>query len=174
MKCTLICDRQRIGRATSERWANDLSALLAQIPAGLNTPVRELQAGLSARIPGDACTPGQRAARESSYVPPQTELERTIAGVWQRMFGVPQVGSEDNFFDLGGTSLLLVQMHQQLQEALNTEFPVVTLFKHRTVRSLARELSATDVAVTAGATSWRERAARQKRALTRLGVLSKK
>lgn len=50
-----------------------------------------------------------RPELEATYEPPQTEVEQTIANIWQQMLHVEKVGIQDNFFDLGGHSLLLVQ-----------------------------------------------------------------
>ncbi|MFP2903215.1 phosphopantetheine-binding protein, partial [Corallococcus sp. 4LFB] len=52
-----------------------------------------------------------------------------------------KVGIHDNFFDLGGNSLLMVQLHAQLREALKLDVPLVELFQAPTIRSLAKLLS---------------------------------
>ena len=67
-------------------------------------------------------------------------MERTIAGVWQKMFGLEQVSIAENFFDLGGHSLLLIQMHGQLREILKTELPIVALLEYPSIHSLAHHL----------------------------------
>lgn len=56
------------------------------------------------------------AAVESSYVPPADEIEQRIAKLWQEMLGVPRVGRDQNFYALGGDSLLLSQMVGRLRE----------------------------------------------------------
>jgi acyl carrier protein len=74
------------------------------------------------------------------YVEPRTELEGTIAGVWQSVLRVKRVSAYENFFDLGGHSLLLVQAHRELCEKLGRRLSVTELFQHPTVESLARHL----------------------------------
>ncbi|MGZ6550924.1 MAG: phosphopantetheine-binding protein, partial [Tumebacillaceae bacterium] len=74
-------------------------------------------------------------------VAPETELEKTIASVWQEVLRVEQVGVNDNFFDLGGHSLLVVQVHNKLRERLGVELTVVQLFQYPTVSALADYLS---------------------------------
>jgi acyl carrier protein len=101
-------------------------------------------------------------------------MEQAIAGVWQKMFGVEQVSIEDNFFDLGGHSLLLVQTHSRLLETLRIEFPIVTLFEHPTVRSLASHLGHAAAPVPEHAEQWRDRAQQQKQALAQLRTKRKK
>ncbi|MGZ6525537.1 MAG: phosphopantetheine-binding protein, partial [Tumebacillaceae bacterium] len=76
-----------------------------------------------------------------AYVAPETELEKTIASVWQEVLRVEQVGVNDNFFDLGGHSLLVVQVHNKLRERLGVELTVVQLFQYPTVSALADYLS---------------------------------
>jgi amino acid adenylation domain-containing protein/non-ribosomal peptide synthase protein (TIGR01720 family) len=73
---------------------------------------------------------------------PQNALEARIAGVWREVLGVNAVGVEDNFFDLGGHSLLLVKLQTGLAAELGREVPVVELFGYPTVRSLAGWLQA--------------------------------
>ena len=75
--------------------------------------------------------------REAAYVPPQTGLERNIASIWQEVLKVEIVGMDDNFFDLGGHSLLMTKAHVRLQQVLEQEFSIIELFSHPTVRSLA-------------------------------------
>jgi amino acid adenylation domain-containing protein len=82
-----------------------------------------------------------RAELTSTYVKPQTQLERMITAVWQEVLGVERVGIEDNFFDLGGHSLLLARVHSRLQELLGKEIPIVEMFKFPTVSALSKYLS---------------------------------
>lgn len=78
---------------------------------------------------------------DGPYIAPRSELERLIAGVWQEELGVGQVGVRDNFFNLGGHSLLLIRVNNRLRETLRMELPVVELFKYPTVSALAEHLS---------------------------------
>src|SRR6267154_993298 len=69
-----------------------------------------------------------------------TGIEHTLAQLWQRILNVQHVGLDENFFDLGGDSLLLVAVHSHLQKALGTEIPVTDLFEFTTIRKLAGHL----------------------------------
>jgi amino acid adenylation domain-containing protein len=71
----------------------------------------------------------------------RTALEERIARVWTSVLGIDRVGVNDNFFDVGGNSLLLMQMHTRLKELLGREFPIATLFQFPTVESCAGALS---------------------------------
>jgi len=78
---------------------------------------------------------------KETYVSPRSELERGIAGVWQEVLKVQKVGVHDNFFNLGGHSLLIVQVNDKLREALQIDVSIVDMFKYPTVSSLAEHLS---------------------------------
>jgi aspartate racemase len=75
---------------------------------------------------------------------PASNAEQVIYETWKRLLRTSQVGLDDNFFDLGGDSLLLVAVHANLERLLAIEIPVTALFEHTTVRSLARRLSEKD------------------------------
>jgi amino acid adenylation domain-containing protein len=81
------------------------------------------------------------ASTETRRLPPQTALEQQIAEIWQAVLKREQVGIDDNFFDLGGHSLLLLQVLGRLRERLGRKLPVVTLFQFPTIQSLAAHLS---------------------------------
>jgi acyl transferase domain-containing protein/alpha-ketoglutarate-dependent taurine dioxygenase/acyl carrier protein len=73
-----------------------------------------------------------------AYVPAGNELERKISAVWQRALGLEQVGVNDNFFDLGGNSLVGIQVLGELRASLGMQLPNVALFEAPTVGALAR------------------------------------
>ena len=75
-----------------------------------------------------------------SQASPQTRFEKKIAGIWKEVLGRASVGIHDNFFDLGGHSLLLAQVHAKLQKLLHARLPMVKLFEHPTVAALAAYL----------------------------------
>ena len=87
--------------------------------------------------------PAPEAKRDEAvaFVAPRDETERAIAAIWREALGVEQVGVDDNFFDLGGHSLLLVQVHGRIREALGAQITVVELFQHPTVGALAARLA---------------------------------
>lgn len=68
-------------------------------------------------------------------------IEDMIKHAWQRSLGADQVGSDDNYFDIGGDSLRLVAMHADLQQMLGREIPILDLFEFTTPRALAAHLS---------------------------------
>jgi amino acid adenylation domain-containing protein len=74
---------------------------------------------------------------------PSTELERMLVDLWRRVLRAEHVGLDDNFFDLGGDSLLLVAVHSNLQKRLQADIAVTDLFEFTTIRMLARHLGET-------------------------------
>ncbi len=71
---------------------------------------------------------------------PQSQLERDLARIWQQLLGVDHISIHDNFFDLGGHSLLMAQAHSRLQQLLGREVPIVDLFQYPTISRLAKHL----------------------------------
>lgn len=85
-----------------------------------------------------------RPALSVAFVRPQSALEQTIAGVWRSLLQLDTVGIHDSFFDLGGDSLGLMQLHHRLQVELNTQFELMDLFRYPTIAALAEFLSTAD------------------------------
>ncbi|MEB3267018.1 MAG: beta-ketoacyl synthase N-terminal-like domain-containing protein, partial [Leptolyngbya sp.] len=84
--------------------------------------------------------------------PPQTELEETLGAIWATVLGVATVGTQDNFFDIGGTSLLGMQVALRIQQHISPDFRVVKLYEHPTVAALAGYLAAGEPAALAAPT----------------------
>ena len=98
------------------------------------------------------------------YQAPQGEVEATLAQIWSEVLGVERVGRGDNFFDLGGHSLLLLKLHQRLQAQRFAVTPsVIDLFRYSTIESLAAFLADGRPADDTGR-QISERAARQRQA----------
>jgi acyl carrier protein len=76
-------------------------------------------------------------AQNHSQEPPDSEAERKIAEVWQSALGITRIGRDDNFFDLGGDSLILIKVRGELQRIFGKKPAMVDLFKCTTIRALA-------------------------------------
>ena len=72
---------------------------------------------------------------------PRTPVEETLAKIWVEILRVERVGIHDNFFDLGGHSLIATQVMSKLRDAFNVDLPLRTLFEAPTVAGLTREIS---------------------------------
>ena len=74
----------------------------------------------------------------SDYVAPRNEVEQAIANIWQKLLGVKQIGIQDDYFDLGGTSLLAAQLFADIEKTFNKKIPLATLINAPTIEQLAR------------------------------------
>jgi acyl carrier protein len=81
--------------------------------------------------------PTSSGSAPRAVMPPQGEVEGLIASIWQQVLGLSEVGTTDNFFDLGGHSLLIVQVQRRLREAAGYEVSITDMFRFPTVASLA-------------------------------------
>ncbi|WP_106804296.1 non-ribosomal peptide synthase/polyketide synthase [Pseudomonas sp. S5D5] len=72
---------------------------------------------------------------QQAYVAPESELEQQIAAIWAEVLRLPQVGLNDNFFEVGGHSLLAIQITSRVQAELGLEVPLVEVFQTETLRA---------------------------------------
>jgi amino acid adenylation domain-containing protein len=108
----------------------------------------------------------QRPELGHLYVAPRSDLESAIVKVWQEVLGIEKVGVYDNFFDLGGHSLLMVQVHLKLREVSQRAVTMIELFQYPTVDSLVKYMSQSE-SDPSSLQKVHERAAKQKEALKR-------
>jgi amino acid adenylation domain-containing protein len=85
---------------------------------------------------------GSRHELDSAHALPGNDIEAKLASVWQEVLGLERVGVHDNFFDLGGHSLLLVRLHSRLAPLFNTSLSIIDLFRLPSVSALARAIAA--------------------------------
>lgn len=97
----------------------------------LQTDVISTDGALSGNVRPDLAT---------SYMPVSSQYEQKVADVWQKLLGIEDIGIHDNFFDLGGNSLIGLQVIAQLKKVFDMQIPVVALFEAPTVADLARYL----------------------------------
>ncbi|MGC1376180.1 MAG: phosphopantetheine-binding protein [Anaerolineales bacterium] len=92
-----------------------------------------------------AAVNAQKHARpllETPYAPAQTPMEKELVEIWSDLLGMNQVGVNDNFFDLGGHSLLVTQLLSRIYDTFHVELPIETLFDAApTVTELARAIT---------------------------------
>lgn len=109
-----------------------------------------------------------------AVVAPKGELEKRIASVWRELLKIDDVGVDDNFFEIGGNSLLITRANAKLEDLLGRSVPIVDMFRFPTIRELALRLGNDLVADergehdrSEGLVSGRERLQRQRRRRTR-------
>ena len=98
-----------------------------------------LQKAAAHREEGAAVTPGlDRPDVDSAFVPPETEIEKTLAGFWSELLGIDKIGTADSFFDLGGHSLVAVRLFRMIKKAYAVDLPISALFEAPTIAACAR------------------------------------
>jgi hypothetical protein len=166
LQLTLIYDTQLLSAASVEQLARDFAILLESFALTLDAPLTDLWSRLSPALNQESQE--QLRVADQNFVPPQSKSEAAIAAIWLELFGLERVSVEENFFDLGGHSLLLLQMHRALQEKVYPDLSVVTLFENPTVRSLARYMDDSASPRSGGSSNFKARAQQQRGALQQM------
>ncbi|MCP3803104.1 SDR family NAD(P)-dependent oxidoreductase [Allokutzneria sp. A3M-2-11 16] len=136
---------EMIANSMSEERALDaFDRVLAQPRPRLLATAGDLSARLESWVSTPAVTavpiPSERFPRPAiaqAYVPPTGATETRLAELWQDMLGLDRVGVNDNFFDLGGTSMLGLQLLSLVRKEFGVAVPSVTLFEAPTVHTVA-------------------------------------
>jgi aryl carrier-like protein len=77
---------------------------------------------------------------DEGFKAPSTDAERIVAAAWQEVLKLDAVGVEDNFFEVGGNSLHLIQVNDKLRKALQRDIPLREMFNHPTISALLKYL----------------------------------
>ena len=97
------------------------------------------------------------------FVVPRTDAERTIAEIWQDLLGITEIGVHDSFFELGGDSLIGVQVLSRIKKAFGVQVTASILYEGPTVETLARLVTVSDeVGAGVAASQARSRAERRR------------
>jgi hypothetical protein len=113
--------------------------------------------------------PRIRPEMDEFYAAPSSELEQTLCKIWMRVLNIDKVGIHDNFFYLGGTSLLIVRASELIGGELKIDLPVAKMFEYPKISMLARYLSGElqeDLSHTQA--GMRQRAQKRKASMSRL------
>ncbi len=110
---------------------------------------------------------GGRRTATVAYQEPASEAEQRITAIWRELLPADRIGVHDNFFEVGGNSLLLVRVHNRLQEEFGREIPVLELFRNPTVAALAAYLAGEAEARPSGLDEVKSRAEKQAQAIQR-------
>ena len=87
--------------------------------------------------------PKTKSARdlESNFVAPRDRTEKKLAAIWEKVFDIKPIGIHDNFFDIGGTSTIAVNLFAKIEQAFKCHLSLVVVFQCPTVAQLAQMLS---------------------------------
>ena len=147
--------RERLGRALPPHMVPSAIVVLERLPLNANGKLDR------------KALPASQAQPAAQFEAPRGDTEAALARLWAETLGLPRVGRDDNFFDVGGHSLLLVQLHRRIETELQMGVPLLDLFKYPTVASLAAFLGRGAAAQPATAAPDADRVRRQRQALQR-------
>jgi thioesterase domain-containing protein/acyl carrier protein len=100
-------------------------------------PLRALPTTPNGKVDRNALPEPRREASWGGHVEPGSERERQLAAIWSETLGVPRVDLHDDFFDLGGHSLLVPRLLRRIEETFGRRLPLVALFHAPTVERMA-------------------------------------
>lgn len=107
----------------------------------MGPPVARLNRSEMNQEPPLKVTTAPRRSIKSDYIPPNGAVETMLADIWQELFGIEQIGVHDDFLDLGGQSLLAIQLITRVREAFQIELPLTDLFSAPTIAGLAEKIT---------------------------------
>ncbi len=112
---------------------------------GMFVPLSTLPRNANGKVDRKALPkPDAGGSSTLQYAAPRTPVEERLAGIWADVLRVERVGIHDNFFDLGGHSMLAVQVMTRIRETMEGirgQFPLIAVFQYPTVAALAESLS---------------------------------
>lgn len=102
--------------------------------------LRELPLSVNGKVDRKALPDPAEQSPRQSYLPPRNGLEQDIVEVWQEIFNRRSIGIRDNFFDLGGHSLIAVMLVSRLRRVLGQDVPLSTILEQPTIEGFVENL----------------------------------
>jgi len=131
----------RFGVASAAGAVDDLITVLASLADLKDGTVGGLLACLpigSQGLAGQAAV--ERRRRRGPRLAPRTEMEKALVDIWRELFD-GEMGTDENYFELGAHSLMVVRAHERIAATIKADLPIVALFQYPTVRDLAAHLT---------------------------------
>ena len=157
---------------TLRSWAE--AHLPAHMRPAFYVPMAALPINNNGKVDRDAL-PAPETSRQS--ISANTDVgngnapEQKLAAIWRRVLKLETIGLDDNFFDAGGTSLLFIQLRNEIQTEFDRSIPVTWLFEHTTVRSFAAKLSEPSQPAPEATTGLKNRAQQQRNSFARMKTI---
>lgn len=86
-------------------------------------------------------TPRPKQETLRKQVAPKSDTEKLLADIWAQILGIKELGVDENFFELGGDSLMLLRVQNTINERLRRDIPATVLFRYPTIRALSAYLA---------------------------------
>jgi acyl carrier protein len=87
-------------------------------------------------------TDGWRAEQTDGLTAPSGPVQEALAEIWAELLGLDEIGVDEDFFELGGSSLLATRAVTRIRETLGVEVRIATMFDEPTIEGLARSIEA--------------------------------
>lgn len=135
--------RQQVSKETVDWLSKHLEKLLLSVANQSSTTIQEWLSEIEPPLLKKSTTAARDKLQEiqsEQYVAPQNPLELKLAKIWETILGYQPIGVADNFFEIGGRSLLAIRMFAQIEQELGYNLPPILLLKHPTIQSLGTAL----------------------------------
>ncbi len=118
---------------TIDRLLTNLEEVMALVVEDVDRPLNQFPQFESAHLD----LPRERSLHRAAFVAAKNQTEAQLVSLWQTLLGLEQIGTQDHFFDLGGSSLLAVQLFAQIEQLFATVLPLSTIMTAPTISQLA-------------------------------------
>jgi len=133
-----------LAEGASGEWEQALSEVRHLLPEymvpGAVVVLEELPLTASGKVDRQALAALEAGGRSTGYVRPRTELEEQVAAIWCEVLALEQVGVDDNFFAIGGHSLLITRVLARVHKVFDVWLSVRSMFKNPTIAGLAASI----------------------------------
>ncbi len=127
-------DNKYLNKETiSEKLSNKLPEYM--IPSIL-VEIEEFKLTINGKVDKKAL-PDPKLVDENKYVAPESSLEQTLCSIWQEVLGLDKIGTADDFFKIGGNSILAIRLAHKISNGLDISFSVASIFKNKTIKNTA-------------------------------------
>ncbi|MFZ0218715.1 MAG: amino acid adenylation domain-containing protein [Candidatus Aquirickettsiella sp.] len=144
----VLQNKNSLEEAEKINWLNRLHRHLEErlpaymIPSAFMMVLEQLPLTMTGKLARHNLPIPDLYSRVVPYVSPQTELEKQLTDIWSELFEIEEIGVHDNFFRIGGHSLLALRLVRLIEKKLGQKVSLANVFKYPTIKSLADFLQA--------------------------------
>ncbi|MCW5515228.1 condensation domain-containing protein [Muriicola sp. Z0-33] len=138
---TFIFQNDQINSQTKNWLVGNLQKLVDTILVQQNSTVQEIINSIAPpKFAVDNTSGPIQTKAKPTFVAPENDLEVQLVAIWEDILGHNEIGVNDNYFDLGGKSLMALKMIARINEQFDIKLPVTALLLHPTIKGLAQEI----------------------------------